>query len=105
VLYRRGLPEREYLAGFPPLYTTLQRAFYLDDLYLALFVRPIKGVLARAAVLFDRNVIDGVVNGSGAVTRRFGGALRHVQSGQVQWYAAALFAGVVGVAVVFTVWS
>jgi NADH-quinone oxidoreductase subunit L len=102
VLYRRGLPEREYLAGFPPLYTTLQRAFYLDDLYLALFVRPIKGAFARVAVLFDRTVIDGVVNGAGLGTRRLSGALRHVQSGQVQWYAAALFVGVVGVAVVFT---
>jgi len=47
-------------------------------------------------------VIDGVVDGAGLGTRRLARGLRYVQSGQAQWYAAALFIGVVGLAVVVT---
>ena len=60
------------------------------------------GALAPATYWFDQRVIDGVVNGAGLGTRRLARGLRYVQSGQAQWYAAALFIGVVGLAVVAT---
>jgi NADH:ubiquinone oxidoreductase subunit 5 (subunit L)/multisubunit Na+/H+ antiporter MnhA subunit len=102
-LYRRGLPEREYLARWtPPLYTVLEHKYYLDDLYEGVFVRAVTGQLAPATYWFDQRVIDGIVNGAGLLTRRFARGLRYVQSGQAQWYAAALFVGVVGLAVVVT---
>jgi len=101
-LYRRGLPEREYLERFPPVWTTLQRKFYLDDLYERGLVRAVTGALAPATYWFDQRVIDGAVNLAGLGTRRLARGLRYVQSGQAQWYAAALFLGVVGLAVVVT---
>jgi NADH-quinone oxidoreductase subunit L len=101
-LYRRGLPEREYLARIPPLYTLLEHKYYLDDLYEGVFVRAVTGQLAPATYWFDQRVIDGIVNGSALATRRLSRGLRYVQSGQAQWYAAALFVGVVGIAVVVT---
>src|SRR6266536_3555156 len=97
---RRGLPEREYLARVPPLYTLLERKYFLDDLYEGVLVRAVTGQLAPATYWFDQRVVDGVVNGAGLATRRFSRGLRHLQSGQAQWYAAALFVGVVGLAVV-----
>jgi NADH-quinone oxidoreductase subunit L len=102
LLYRRGLPEREYLARVPAVYTTLQRGFFIDDLYWAVIVRPVRGTLAQLAYLFDQRVIDGIVNGLGAGTRRAAGTIRYLQSGQAQWYAAALFVGVIGIALIFT---
>ncbi len=99
-LYRRGLPEREYLTRVPPLYALLEHKYYLDDLYEGVFVRAVTGQLAPAVYWFDQRVIDGVVNGSALATRRLARGLRYVQSGQAQWYAAALFVGVVGLAVV-----
>jgi NADH-quinone oxidoreductase subunit L len=101
-LYRRGLPEREYLTRIPPLYTLLERKYFLDDLYEGVFVRAVTGQLAPATYWFDQRVIDGVVNGAGLGTRRLSRGLRYLQSGQAQWYAAALFIGVVGLAVVVT---
>jgi NADH-quinone oxidoreductase subunit L len=98
-LYARGLPEREYLARLPALYKTLRRKYFLDDLYEGGFVRATTGQLAPATVWFDRRVVDGIVDGVGLGTRQFARGLRHVQSGQAQWYAAALFVGVVGLAV------
>jgi len=101
-LYRRGLPEREYLERFPLVYKTLERKYFLDDLYEQGLVRAVTGALAPATYWFDQRVVDGVVNGTGLGTRRLARGLRYVQSGQVQWYAAALFVGVVGLAVVVT---
>jgi NADH-quinone oxidoreductase subunit L len=100
-LYRNGLPEREYLTRFPLLYTTLEHKFYLDDLYDG-SVRGVVGALAPATYWFDQRVIDGAVNGIAIGTRQLARGLRYLQSGQAQWYAAALFIGVVGLAVVVT---
>jgi NADH-quinone oxidoreductase subunit L len=100
-LYRKGLPEREYLTRFPLLYTTLEHKFYLDDLYDG-SVRGVVGALAPATYWFDQRVIDGAVNGIAIGTRQLARGLRYLQSGQAQWYAAALFIGVVGLAVVVT---
>jgi len=99
-LYRRGLPEQEYLARVPLVYKVLERKFFLDDLYERGIVRAVTGALAPATYWFDQRVIDGVVNGTGLGTRRLARGLRYVQSGQAQWYAAALFVGVVGLVVV-----
>jgi NADH-quinone oxidoreductase subunit L len=101
-LYRRGAPEREYLERFPVVYRTLERKYYLDDLYERVLVRAVAGALAPATYWFDQRLIDGAVNGAGLGTRRLARGLRYVQSGQAQWYAAALFLGVVGLAVVVT---
>jgi NADH-quinone oxidoreductase subunit L len=102
VLYRRGLPEREYLERVPLVWKTLQRKYFLDDLYEQGIVRAVAGALAPATYWFDQRVVDGVVDGAGLGTRRLARGLRYVQSGQAQWYAAALFIGVVGLAVVVT---
>ncbi len=56
--------------------------------------------LSHVVMWFDRNVIDGFVNGLGNVAEHAGG-LRHLQTGNVQWYAAGLFVGVVALAIVF----
>ena len=101
-LYRRGLPEQEYLARFPLAYKTLQRKFFLDDLYERGLVRAVTGALAPATYWFDQRVVDGIVNGAGLGTRRLARGLRYVQSGQAQWYAAAVFLGVIGLAVIVT---
>jgi NADH-quinone oxidoreductase subunit L len=101
-LYRRGLPEREYLERLPLVWTTLQRKYFLDDLYEQGIVRAVAGALAPATNWFDQRVVDGMVNGAGLGTGRLARGLRYVQSGQAQWYAAALFLGVVGLAVVVT---
>ena len=101
-LYRRGLPELEYLQRIPQVWEILQRKYYLDDLYEQGIVRAVAGALAPATYWFDQRVVDGVVNGAGLGTGRLARGLRYVQSGQAQWYAAALFIGVVGLAVVVT---
>jgi NADH:ubiquinone oxidoreductase subunit 5 (subunit L)/multisubunit Na+/H+ antiporter MnhA subunit len=95
-------PSSSTWSGSRLVWKTLQRKFFLDDLYEQGIVRAVAGALAPATYWFDQRVVDGVVNGAGLGTRRLARGLRYVQSGQAQWYAAALFIGVVGLAVVVT---
>jgi NADH-quinone oxidoreductase subunit L len=79
-----------------PVYTLLLNKYYIDELYNAVIVQPIKQistlVLWRGA---DAALIDGAVNGVGATVRETSGVLRRLQSGSVRAYAASLFVGVI----------
>ncbi len=70
-----------------------ERAFYLDELYDAVLVRPLPR-LARAVLGFDVTGVDGLASGSGSGAWLAGGGLRRLQNGNVQAYATALFLGV-----------
>jgi NADH-quinone oxidoreductase subunit L len=72
----------------------VERAFYVDELYDALFVRPARG-LARGVVFADRVVVDTYVEGSGTTARLAAAALRLTQTGNVQTYLTGLLAVVV----------
>ena len=50
---------------------------------------------------FDVKVVDGVVNGVGAVTQRVGDGVRHIQTGRVQNYALGIAIGLIVIAAVF----
>ena len=79
-----------------PVYTLLLNKYYVDEIYNALIVQPIKGistfVLWKAA---DAALIDGAVNGVGGFVRGTSSSLRRLQSGSVRTYAASLIFGVV----------
>ena len=106
----------------PALWPLLEHKYYLDDLYLATLINPIKGPIARAVDWSNSYIIDGIVNGAGVVARlvaRFvygdldqkgidlavntaaivtgsaGEQTRRLQTGKVQQYAAMTVAGAV----------
>jgi NADH-quinone oxidoreductase subunit L len=127
VLYRR-YRERDPITRLGPAYSFLDRKYYLDDVYLKGIVRPVQYPIARFVNWTNTYVLDGAVNGFAWLTRKFGsgtdavdrrlvdgavnrvaigagwtgGLLRYVQSGNVQRYAAILFAGVAILVVIFT---
>ncbi len=79
-----------------PLYTLLLNKYYIDEVYDAVIVQPIK----RGSTLLlwqgaDAALIDGTVNGIGAAVRAASGSLRRLQTGSIRAYAASLFLGVV----------
>jgi NADH-quinone oxidoreductase subunit L len=72
----------------------LAHAWYYDESVTRFVGGPgTKGF--EAVAWFDRNVIDGAVNGVAAVVRTTGRGLRTVQSGFVRSYALGISAGVV----------
>lgn len=111
-----GLTERNKLLGAG--YKFLANKYYLDVLYENIIVRSIAHPIARGAYWFNQNILDGIVNGAGVVSKTVAGwvyrnvdqgvvdgavnsagtaaqgagsALRPVQSGKVNQYGALLF--------------
>ncbi|TDC62267.1 NADH-quinone oxidoreductase subunit L [Actinomadura sp. GC306] len=70
------------------------RAFFVDEFYDAVIVRPMKAV-ARYVVAFDRSRVDAAVTGTGRGALRVGELLRVPQNGNAQSYLTGLLAGVV----------
>jgi NADH-quinone oxidoreductase subunit L len=78
------------------IYRLLLNKYYIDELYDAAIVQPIKrlsaGLLWRGV---DAGLIDGTVNGVGGFVRGASSVMRRLQTGSVRAYAASLFFGVV----------
>ncbi|MEQ8439729.1 MAG: NADH-quinone oxidoreductase subunit L [Ilumatobacter fluminis] len=122
-----GLTERVKPIG--AIHSFLVNKLYLDHLYEKVIVHAIAHPIAKAAYWFNQNVIDGIVNTVGIVTRRLGGwvyrnvdqrvvdgavnasgkaasegghALQPVQSGKVNQYGALLF-GAAGIGAILLI--
>jgi NADH-quinone oxidoreductase subunit L len=131
-IYSRGridayAPDR--LAHLPlNLFTHMRRAWYWDEFYRLVIVRPFCWLADRLAFAvdwqflhdffhnsvivepfnktaaflanpIDLGIIDGIVNSTGGVTRRLSGELSKVQTGYVRNYALSIFFGVVAILV------
>jgi NADH-quinone oxidoreductase subunit L len=115
------------LTKLGPLHRAAERRFYIDDIYMRLIVRPVQypisrfvyrvldqklvdGVVnaagsgtvlaGRATRSVDEHGVDGVVNGVAWITDKLSFGLRRLQTGNVQRYAAGLFAGLIVLAAV-----
>ncbi len=89
----------EPLVRFGSVYTLLARRYYIDELYMWLIDKLVIGV-GYALSIFDRQALDGVVNGLAAVFVNFGRTLRMAQTGRVQNYGLVLFGGMAVIALV-----
>ena len=85
---------RELTAKAPFLYRASLNKWWFDEINHVVFIL-IGGRVAAFLWWFDANVVDGIVNGIGAVTRRSGGGLARVQTGRVQNYALGIAVGLI----------
>jgi NADH-quinone oxidoreductase subunit L len=77
-----------------PLYDLSLGKFFIDQLYLVVFVFPLL-VLAYLCYAVDRFIIDGAVNLVGAIPVAGGKTMRLLQNGMVQFYALAMVLGLI----------
>jgi NADH-quinone oxidoreductase subunit L len=123
-------PAREPLERMGWFYKLLVNKFYIDEFYWKAIVRPVRDSVSRAMYWLNQNVFDGAVNGAAGTAKALGRAVydnvdqkvvdgavngvgigarkaaavrKVIQSGDVQKYAAALFAGVAVFALLFAV--
>jgi NADH-quinone oxidoreductase subunit L len=83
-------------ATFPGLYRLLLNKYYVDEVYDAAIVQPIRIVSQEALWRgIDVHVIDGAVNGVATIVDGWSSLLRRLQTGSVRAYAGSLFIGVV----------
>ncbi len=94
-LRNRQLADR-LAASFAGLHRTLLNKYYVDELYDAAIVQPIRrlseGTLWKVV---DAGIIDGAVNGAGAVVSGWSAILRRVQTGSIRAYALSILVGAV----------
>ena len=66
---------RRFQEGFGRLWTAWEQAYRIDDLYGAVVVAPGRRLAEFSAFQFDQKVVEGAVNGVGALVYRLGSAL------------------------------
>jgi NADH-quinone oxidoreductase subunit L len=88
-------------SAFGSLYRAAYRKFYIDELYLFITQKIIFNGIGRPAAWFDKNIVDGFMNGLASATSKISGLIKGLQSGKVQNYALYFFGGIIGLAVLF----
>ena len=86
--------SRNLKNALAPLHKFSQEGLLLDALYLRFIVMPLR-LLAKIAELFDRWVVDLIVDCVGFVPGLFGAVLRPIHSGFVQGYAVVMLIGLI----------
>jgi len=80
---------------FKPIYVVLDRKFWFDEVYQAVFAR---GGVKFGRLLWkagDGAVIDGAIDGSASLVQRIASGLRRLQSGYLYHYAFAMILGLI----------
>jgi NADH-quinone oxidoreductase subunit L len=95
-------PARLGDAEAEPAYSTLPgrvlfNKWYVDEIYDAIIVRPVVALSRAFYSIFDRGVIDGVVDGAGRAAHGAGMLMGKAQSGLVNTYAFVIIVGVLAV--------
>jgi NADH-quinone oxidoreductase subunit L len=94
---------RPWSARFPWAQRLLEHKYYFDEIYDAVFVRPMDWVAGFALRDVERPVIDGVVIDTGLVTRASASGLSLTESGYLRNYLLVFVGGAVIAAVILIV--
>jgi NADH-quinone oxidoreductase subunit L len=87
------------------IHSLLLHKWYVDELYDAIFVKPILFLSDRVFFrIIDVNIIDGLIDDVAAFVRGAGGVSRKMQTGDARTYAAAILIGTLGL-VAYFVWK
>lgn len=102
-LKRTDLPDK-LAAKFPGVYAFLLHKGYIDELYDAALVQPIKALSEGVLWKADMKIVDGAVNGVGQIVVETGALVRQLQTGSMRAYALSVLVGVVFI-VGYYLWS
>jgi NADH-quinone oxidoreductase subunit L len=100
---RPELPQKiaDSLGGF---YQAVAHKYYIDELYAAVFVKPL--VEGSTRILWqdvDRKIVDASVNESADGAQQVSDEVRQMQSGNIRSYAGWIAAGSAAV-IAFMIW-
>jgi NADH-quinone oxidoreductase subunit L len=87
------------------VYVFLSHKWYFDELYDAVFYRPLIALGRFAASVFERVVVQGIVNATVGAVRGVGVVIRDAQSGFVRAYALLLLTGFAVIGLYFLIVS
>ncbi len=91
-------------ASFGSLYKWAYSKFYIDEIYIFITKKVVFNLIGRPAAWLDKNVVDGMMNGSAWITTRSSEAVKGMQSGRLQSYAMYFLGGVLAI-VAILIWK
>ncbi|GAB7387909.1 NADH-quinone oxidoreductase subunit L [Bacillaceae bacterium] len=95
LMYGKGSVRPQTLASaLPFLYRLSYRKYYVDEIYQAVFVTPLRG-LGTLLNALDLYLLDGIVRLVGGIPGWLGNLAARVQNGQIQTYGAVAVLGLV----------
>jgi NADH-quinone oxidoreductase subunit L len=92
---------RKFAKEFPRVYFFLLNKWYFDELYNAIFVRPLMRLATFSWRIGDATIIDGVPNGLAALAAEGSREAVKMQTGSLAAYAFVMLIGVVVLVGVF----
>jgi NADH-quinone oxidoreductase subunit L len=98
-----GAWERALTGGAAAAWNAARSGYGFDGLVTAAVIRPAAWLARATDAMADRMALDGIAEGAASLARRVGDGLAALQTGDVQWYASLLAAGVV-LLLAATVW-
>lgn len=100
-VYRSAQGEEPLRRRLPaPLYTLLERKWFVDDFFTFVVARSVI-LLAGVIAWIDRHVVDGVVNAVAWFTGATGARLRWLTNGQAQFYVLVLVISILATVAAF----
>lgn len=87
-------PRRQREEEPGPLGRAIGAGFYFDNLYRAVFVKPLRAVATIVGDVSEPHMIDGAVKGIARLAATLGQSVQRMHTGHVRRYALALMAGV-----------
>ena len=82
-----------YAELWPGIHRLLVNKYYVDEIYDACIVQPVKRASIWCWRAFEDGLVDAAVNGAGFFVRSLGGVLRRLQTGYVKSYAVSMLVG------------
>src|SRR5690606_21627809 len=89
------IPGADGVAEQGALYKLSYHKLYIDQLYDALFVRPLRSLSLFLHSFVEKTGIDGLINGIGDLFVSSGKGIRQLQSGNVGFYIFMMVIGVI----------
>ncbi len=80
-----------------PVFKGIENKWWVDEFYHFIIVRPYEALARFSAGAVDQGLIDGIVNGFGALAMLLARYWRLLQNGYVRSYALMIFLGVVAI--------
>lgn len=101
-LYRKesAYPEKISTA-LGILYRAAYRKFYIDEGYLFVTKKILFNLIGKPLAWFDRTIVDGMINLTGAGTELLAASIKKLQSGKVQYYALGFLTGILLLSLLF----
>ena len=82
-------------ADMKPFQRVIFHKFYVDEFYDAIIRKPLDAISQVFYKFFDKQILDGIVNGTGDVTKWSASQLRNLQTGRIGFYIMVMVVGII----------